>query len=381
MGAPTLHRVGRPYLVLGGVTAGWGTIPVLVGLVDLPSPLIVAVRLWTAALCLGAVLAVGEWRARRAGRAELTAGRALGPAPAAVMAADGGGMGSGAAVGGDGTESAAAAGGDGTGSAAAVGGDGTGSAAAAGGAPRLLSVQPLRCLLSAVVLGAHWLALFAAYKRAPAGTVILIVYLAPIGVAALAPRLLGERLGRGTVTALAAAVVGFGLVAGPTVHSAGATGLALSLVAAVLFVVLILLSKPLAEVYGGIRLAFIELAGAGLVLVPVAVATTWPPVEAAWLWVVVLGVVHTALGISLYLRVLAEVPATHVGILGYLEPVVVVVAAWLWLGQRPATVTVIGGLFVIAAGVSVAVTASPGGAGRLVGGPVRVTGTAPQVDG
>jgi drug/metabolite transporter (DMT)-like permease len=423
VGAPTLHRVGRPYLVLGGVTAGWGTIPVLVGLVDLPSPLIVAIRLWTAALCLGAVLAVGEWRARRAGRARPPEGPVSGGAPAALMAAGADRMGSEAAAAagaprscagvpalsfhhisptggayvmetssqcpdmgtdraspggpvGDRHQSRPAGGAPPSGRRASRSGAAEG---AAGGAPRLLSVQPLRCALSAVVLGAHWLALFAAYKRAPAGTVILIVYLAPIGVAALAPRLLGERLGRGTVTALAAAVVGFGLLAGPTVHSAGATGLALSLVAAVLFVVLILLSKPLAEVYGGLRLAFLELAGAGLVLVPVAAATTWPPVEAAWLWVVVLGVVHTALGISLYLRVLAEIPATHVGILGYLEPVVVVLAAWLWLGQRPATVTVIGGLFVIAAGVSVAVSASPGGRG-VVDAAFRVPDTTPPLD-
>ena len=131
-------------------------------------------------------------------------------------------------------------------------------------------MQPWRCCLTAAVLGVHWLALFAAYQRAPAGTVILIVYLAPIGVAALAPRLLGERLGRASLAALAAATVGFGLLAAPTVRSAGAAGLALSLVAAALFVVLILLSKPLAEVYGGLRLAFMELGGAGLLLVPVA---------------------------------------------------------------------------------------------------------------
>ncbi|MDQ1420169.1 MAG: EamA-like transporter family, partial [Acidimicrobiaceae bacterium] len=78
----------------------------------------------------------------------------------------------------------------------------------------------------------------------------------------------------------------------------------------------------------------------------------------AWLWVIVLGVVHTALGITLYLSVLAEIPATDVGILGYLEPVVVVLAAWLWLGQRPALATVAGGLLVVAAGVSIAVSGS-----------------------
>jgi drug/metabolite transporter (DMT)-like permease len=345
----------RPYLLLSGVTAGWGTIPVLAGKVDLPSTLIVGIRLWTAAICLAAVLAAQRWKGRRGGQAAR---------PAAGV---GGGLGeSGVATGGLG-ESGGATGGPGAGlgaSGGATGGPAGRLTDQVTGSVGLFSIRPLRCALTAVALGCHWLALFAAYKRAPAGTVILIVYLAPIGVAALAPRLLGERLGRRTIGALAAAVAGFALLAAPTVHSAGAAGLILSLIAAVLFVALILLSKSLAPVYGGLRLAFMELAGAGLVLIPIALVTAWPAPKAAWLWVVVLGVVHTALGITLYLSVLAQIPATDVGILGYLEPVVVVLAAWLWLGQRPALATVAGGLLVVAAGVSIAISAPPDGRRR-----------------
>ena len=58
------------------------------------------------------------------------------------------------------------------------------------------------------------------------------------------------------------------------------------------------------------------------------------------------------------MSVLADLPATHVGILSYLEPVVVVLAAWAWLGQRPGGVTVVGGLLVVAAGVGLAARAA-----------------------
>jgi drug/metabolite transporter (DMT)-like permease len=305
--------MGRRYLLLGVVTAGWGTIPVLAGWSHLPAGLVVAFRLWTAALCLAVVLLVERRRSRR-GRDRVV---------------------------------------------------GASNAAPSNAAPKLLSIAPGRCCLTAAVLGLHWLALFAAYQRAPAGTVILIVYLAPIGVAALAPHMLGERLGRRTVLALGAALAGFALLAGPTVRSAGATGLTYSLVAAVLFVALIVLSKPLATSYGGLRLAFMELAGAGVLVIPVALTTHWPPIAVSWLWIVVIGVVHTALGITLYLSVLADIPATHVAILSYLEPVVVVLAAWLWLGQQPGPATVAGGVLVVAAGVALAVSAAaPGGPAR-----------------
>jgi drug/metabolite transporter (DMT)-like permease len=291
--------VRRDYLLLCGVTAGWGTIPVLAGQVNLPSSLIVAIRLWTAAACLGGVLVVRRRRTSPHARS-----------------------------------------------------------------PGLFTVRPGLCVAVALILACHWLALFAAYKRAPAGTVILIVYLAPIGVAALAPRFLGEHLGGLTLLALLGATAGFALVAGPTVRSAGVGGLMLSLVAAVLFVALIMASKPLATLYGGLRLAFLEMAGAGLVLVPVAAFTKWPSPSPSWLWLLVLGVVHTALGITIYLSALARLPATNVGILGYLEPVGVVVCAWLWLGQRPAAETVAGGILVVAAGVLIVVSASDRGQDR-----------------
>jgi drug/metabolite transporter (DMT)-like permease len=268
------------------VCSVWGTIPLIVRRVPLPAAAIVAVRLWVAALGLGAALVVTRRRS-------------------------------------------------------------------ATDRPRLLSVRPILCLASGLVLAVHWISLFSAYKRAPAGTVILIVYLAPIGVAALAPATLGERVGSRTLWALAVGAAGFVLVAWPAVHGASAAGLGLALLAAVMFVVLVLVSKPLSEAYGGLRLAFMEMAGAGVILIPIALGTAWGHPQASWLWLLVLGLVHTAVGIGLYLGALARVPATHVAILGYLEPASVVLCGWLFLSQRPAVETIVGGVLIVLAGALV----------------------------
>jgi drug/metabolite transporter (DMT)-like permease len=99
-------------------------------------------------------------------------------------------------------------------------------------------------------------------------------------------------------------------------------------------------------------LAFLEMAVAGVILVPVAALARWPSPSPAWLWLVLLGLVHTALALAIYLQVLAELPAVHVGILGYLEPVGVLICAWLFLGQRPAVDTVLGGVLVVGAGMA-----------------------------
>lgn len=220
--------------------------------------------------------------------------------------------------------------------------------------PALLSHRPLACAATAAVLAAHWVALFAAYQRAPSGTVSLIVFLAPVGIAALAPRTLGERHTRRTLVALATAAAGAVLVAAPSAMNdtsdTETTGLLLALVAAVLFVALVLMSKPLAEAYGGLRITLIEMSGASLLLVPVALLTDWGAPQPEWGWLLVLGLVHTALGTTVYLAVLARIPATSVGILGYLEPAAVVVLGWLFLNEDPALATLAGGVLIVLAG-------------------------------
>ena len=215
--------------------------------------------------------------------------------------------------------------------------------------PRPFSVATGRCVTAAVVLAVHWSALFAAYDRASAGVVILIVYLAPVGVAALAPRTLGELVGPRTVAALGLALVGVVLVAAPAMDGAAAGGVALAGLAAATFVALILLSKPLSEIYGGLRLAFLEMVGAVVVLAPLAATASWGAPDRHWAWLLVLGLGHTALGTGIYLGALARVPATSAGILGYLEPVSVVLFSWWLLSERPTLSTLAGGVLILLA--------------------------------
>ena len=224
--------------------------------------------------------------------------------------------------------------------------------------PRPFAVEPIRCIAAGALLAMHWLTMFVAFDRAPAGTVILIIFLAPVGVAAIAPRLLGERLSPAIVAAIALGLTGVALIAGPALGDADPIGLVTAAISMGLLVVLNLASKPLAGVYGGVRLAFIETVGAAAVLLPVAIVLHTGSLTEAWPWLVLLGLVHTAFGVSLYLSALRHLPVTHVSILSYLEPASVVLLAWLVLSERPTLLTSVGGLLVIAAGVLVV------GAGR-----------------
>ena len=201
-------------------------------------------------------------------------------------------------------------------------------------------------------LALHWMALFAALKRAPIGTVLLITYLAPVGIALLAPRTLGERLAPRTIGALALGTGGMALVAAPALDASG-VGVALAGLAAVLYVMLVLVGKPLSVEYGGIRIAFLQLAVAGLVLVPVAATATWHGPERSWGWLLLLGLGHTAAGLWVFYAALARLAASQVGILAYLEPASAVLFGWIFLSERPRLATVVGGALIVAAGALV----------------------------
>ena len=303
--------VRRAVLALVVVCTTWGTIPLLTRGVDLPPAAIVLVRAWTGAAAL-ALVAVAVARRRP------TAGDAP-PSP---------------------------------------------NDATSGRTKRIVVVGPL--------LAAHWTAMFAAYDHAPADVVVFVVFLAPIGIALVAPRALGERPDATTLAALAVAVGGFALVTGPSLDGARAVGVAYAAVSAALLVVLVVVSKPLAESLGGLRLSQLELGGAGLVLVPIALTTDWArPTVAQWLALAVLGIVHTGVGVAVYLHALARVPATSVGILGYLEPVGVVVFSWLLLADVPSITTVAGGALIVLAGALV-LRAAPASVVPEV--PIRVPG-------
>jgi len=217
---------------------------------------------------------------------------------------------------------------------------------------RLFSRSPVRCLIAGAVLALHWSAMFGAYKRAPADMVIFLLYLAPVMIAALAPLVLSERVGPRTLAALVTAVVGAALVTRPA-GGGEVAGLVLAGIAAASFGALVLIAKPLAQIYGGLRLTLMEMTVAGVVLLPLAVRQEWGSPERSWLWLAVLGAVHTAVGTALYLAALARLPAAHVGIIGYLEPAGVVLFGWMLLALAPSVPTLAGGALIVVAGVLV----------------------------
>jgi len=244
------------------------------------------------------------------------------------------------------------------------------------GTKRAGSINPILMSASGTLLAVHWVAMFAALQQAPIGSVLLVVYLAPVGVALAAPRVLGERVGPMLGLSLAVAVIGTVLVVGPGVDGAG---LPLAGVASVTYAAMMLLDKsllrsvagPVAQPMAsdGVHLALVKQITAAVVLTPFAVLAPWGSPRASWSWLVVLGLVHTAAGLTLFLWALGRMPATEAGILAYLEPAAAVLFGWVVLAERPGPTVLAGGVLIVGAGIM----AIRAGTGRTEG-PMEVAG-------
>ncbi len=210
-----------------------------------------------------------------------------------------------------------------------------------------------RLLLNGVILAAHWVTFIAALQRAPIGTVLLITYLAPVGIAAFAPMALGEVVPVRTKAALGVAVAGIALIALPAMDGASADGIALAFLTGALYVPLALSNKALSDEHGGVQLALYQLLVAGVALLPFSLLADWGTPSVDWLWLGVLGLVYTAFAFATYLDALEHLAATRAAVLLYLEPASAVFWGWIVLHEDPTLSMLAGGLLVVGAGILV----------------------------
>ncbi len=193
-------------------------------------------------------------------------------------------------------------------------------------------------------------------RTVPAGTASLLIATAPVFSVLGASVLLRERLGRrwvGMAVAFAgAALVGLSLGVGGGVRAGSGAGVGAVVVLAAalcqgLFHVVV---KPLAEQLGAVAAtAWTTWAGAVLLLPALPQLVREMPL-AGWsasAAAVYLGVVPSAIGFLTWTKAVARTSIARSTVSLYLVPVVAVTMAWVWLGERPTVVAVVGGALAV----------------------------------
>lgn len=185
---------------------------------------------------------------------------------------------------------------------------------------------------------------------------------APVITVLLSGALLGERLTRRVLFALAAAVLGTILLVGrvgpPTSgifdasQQAYTFGIMLALAGGLWYASVTLCSRVLANRYHALQAITISFTASAIILLPFAIPTglvvSYP--IAGWLWLLHMGLIPTAFAYLLFFASLRHITASMAGItIMLVEPLTSTVLAWLLFGQRLTPQGLLGGAFLLAA--------------------------------
>jgi RarD protein len=200
-----------------------------------------------------------------------------------------------------------------------------------------------------VVLALNWIFFFQAVKLTSMANAVLSYYVAPVLVTLLAPLLLKERLERRTLLFVGLAFLGTLIMNPPgKVGGEDLLGMMSGLLAAMFYALVTISGKKVTGMAAHTQVLW-QTGVATVILTPYVL---WQGMELpSWQslsLMVTIGVVHTALALTLYFIGLRSVKVQRVGVLGYLDPVSAILFAYLFFAEAPGMETWIGGILILA---------------------------------
>lgn len=210
---------------------------------------------------------------------------------------------------------------------------------------------PLIALCGATGMTAYQLLLNWGEVNVPAGTASLIIAIAPVFSVLLAAVFLGEHLTRNTVLGSSVAIAGAAVIALAGGSARVSAGALVVLAAAVVQGVYHFASKPLLGHYTGFQVACYAMWSGTLFLTP------WAPTALRGLATaptsaissaIFLGLLPSALGFVTWAYAVARFSIAGSTAALYLVPPVALAVSFVWLGEVPRLIAVLGGLVSVA---------------------------------
>ena len=211
--------------------------------------------------------------------------------------------------------------------------------------------------VSGAALGLNWTLLFEAYRFTSVPRATVCYYFAPVFIMLAAPLLFHEPITKRSLVCLAAALVGMVFVSGLVEGGAGVSaddlrGVAVALLSAVLYAVIVCLNKYVTETPPIERTAFQLLVSSVVMLVILLCRGSLRGLTVSGQSIgllTVVGVVHTGIAYVLYFSSVGRLPAQTGAMLSYLDPVFSILLSALILHEQLTGLGMVGAALVLGA--------------------------------
>ncbi|MFZ5425351.1 MAG: DMT family transporter [Thermodesulfobacteriota bacterium] len=225
------------------------------------------------------------------------------------------------------------------------------------GKPKIRLSWPL--VGAAVSTAACMLMFVTATRLTTAANAVMLQYLAPIHVALLAPRFLGEPTKRHDWAALAMALCGMVLFFWEDVSPEGKLGITLAVGSSFAFAGIPLFLRKLGGKGGQTEAVLLGNALLALVCLPFYFQGGLPDAKGVGA-LLILGVVQTGLAYFIYTKAVRHVNALPAILIPVIEPVLNPVWVFLFIGEKPSFTALLGGLVVLGAATMQGIFAARG---------------------
>ncbi len=202
-----------------------------------------------------------------------------------------------------------------------------------------------------ILLAFHWYAFFRAIQETTVALALLSFASFPFFTLLLEALWKRQRLAFFEWLLVLISFTGTSLIIPWDLANANFSGVLWGLASGFSFALMAILNRDLVDHYPALQLTFYQDFWALVVLIPLC---WWQPhvlqaQELALLFM--LGTVFTALSHSLFIKALQKVQARTAALIATLEPVYGIIAAFFLFAEEPATLTLLGGVLILGAGV------------------------------
>ena len=203
-------------------------------------------------------------------------------------------------------------------------------------------------LLSAVLMGLHWVTYFYALQWSSVAIGMLSLFTYPVLTAFLEPLLLKTKLQKIHLLLGAMVLMGIYLLS-PDLNFKNSNTLAIGIgiFSALCYALRNLVLKSKVTEYHGSTLMVYQTGIIGLILVPAFFYIDFDIVLNQWKGLLALAIITTAIGHSLFLMTFKHFSITTVSILSSIQPVYGILIGAIFLNEIPEITTVLGGMLIL----------------------------------